>query len=152
VLTTTEYYNRTATHNYVFGVARKGRVKAYFITLDREGYAIVFNEKPTEAKRQTVIKYRSTAQKVAYFESHAVKVVDLMSIEELKASCRHKVNRKGQTYTENCGECFEWLISEMCGGEQNAKANLKNTEGGDITVNGIQYQVKYEKGAITISG
>ena len=152
MLSTTEYYNRTATHHYIFGVARNGRVKAYFITLDREGYAIVFNEKPTEAKRQIVIKYRSTAQKVAYFEAHATKVMDLMSIEELKVSCRKKINRHGKAYTENCGECFEWVISERCHGRQNTATNLKHTDGGDLVIDGIPYQVKYEKGAITVSG
>ena len=145
------YYEQTATHNYIFGVMRGGRVKAYFVTLDLDGYAIMFNEKPTTASRQTVIKYRSSTAKVTYLESKAVKVIDLMSQEELKNSCRQKTNRKGTTYTENCGECFEWLLAEMFGGSQNEKSNLKHTEGGDLEIDGKQWQVKYEKGAITVS-
>lgn len=144
------YYEQTATHNYIFGVLSGGRVKAYFVTLDLEGYGIIFNEKPTTASRQIVVKYRSNKAKIAYFESIAEKVIDLMSEEELKASCRSKINRYGKTYTENCGECFEWLLGEMLNGKQNAKSNLKHSEGGDLEINGKQWQVKYEKGAITV--
>ena len=145
------YFEQTATHNYILGVAKAGRVKAYFVTLDLDGYEIIFNEKPTTASRQTVIKYRSNKVKVAYLESKAVRVIDLMGEEELKNSRRTKINRKGKPYTENCGECFEWLLAEMFGGSQNEKSNLKHTEGGDLVIDGISYQVKYEKGAITVS-
>ena len=111
----------------------------------------MFNEKPTTASRQTVIKYRSTKAKRDWLEAHAVASLDLMSVEELKASCRQRINRYGKTYIENCGECFEWLLSKHFGTNQNAKSNLKHTEGGDLIINGISYQEKYEKGAITVS-
>lgn len=145
------FYNSTATHNYIFGVAYNGRVKAYLVSLDLNGYGVMFNEKPTTASRQTVIKYRSTKAKREWLEAHATASLDLMSIEELKASCRVKQNRHGKTYTENCGECFEWLLAEYFGTSQNEKSNLKHTDGGDLVINGIVYQVKYEKGAITVS-
>lgn len=144
------FFENTSTHNYVLAVAKNGRVYAYFITLDLDGYGVIFNEKPTIAKNQVVIKYRSTSAKVEYLNAHASKMVDLMSIEELKASCRTKVNRKGKVYTENCGECFEWVIAQRFNGVQNTKSNLAHTNGGDLTIDGVQYQVKYEKGAITV--
>ena len=146
-----EFYNATATHYYIFGVAYRGRVKAYMVNLDVDGYAVMFNEKPTTASRQVVIKYRSTKAKREWLEAHATTSLDLMSIEDLKASCRTKTNRYGKTYTENCGECFEWLLAEHFGINQNAKSNLKHTDGGDLVIDGIAYQVKYEKGAITVS-
>ena len=31
------FYEKTFTHNYILGVAKGGRVKAYFVTLDLEG-------------------------------------------------------------------------------------------------------------------
>ena len=145
------FYEKTFTHNYILGVAKGGRVKAYFVTLDLEGYGIIFNEKPTTAKRQTVIKYRSTVAKIAYLESKASRVIDLISEDELKNSRRTKINRQGKAYIENCGDCFEWLMAKMLKGEQNEKSNLKHTDGGDITINGEAWQVKYEKGAITVS-
>jgi hypothetical protein len=145
------YYNATATHNYIFGVAYKGRVYTYFVSLDLDGYAVMFNEKPTTASRQTVIKYRSTATKRAWLESHATKVIDFISEENLKASCRTKINRHGKAYIENCGDCLEWLLAVYFGVNQNEKSNLKHTEGGDLVIDGVPYQVKYEKGAITVS-
>lgn len=146
------FYNSTATHNYIFGVAYNGRVYTYFVRgLDLDGYATIFNEKPTTAKRQTVIKYRSTKAKREWLDAHATKVIDFMSEENLKASCRTKINRHGKTYVENCGDCLEWLLAEYFGVNQNEKSNLKHTEGGDLVIDGISYQVKYEKGAITVS-
>lgn len=145
-----DFYNATATHDYVFGVLRNGRVKAYFVTLDLDGYRIVFSEKPTMAQRQTVVKYRSNRAKIAYFETIATRVIDLMTVEELKAACRVKINRYGKPYTENCGECFEWLIAKFTNGTQNDKSNLKHTDGGDLVIDGKAWQVKYEKGAITV--
>lgn len=145
------FYHSTSTHNYVFGVAYNGRVKAYFVSLDLDGYATMFNEKPTTASRQTVIKYRSTKAKREWLEAHATASLDFISVEELKASCRQRLNRQGKAYTENCGECFEWLLAEYFGTSQNGKSNLKHTDGGDLVINGVAYQVKYEKGAITVS-
>jgi hypothetical protein len=145
------FYNSTSTHNYIFGVAYNGRVKAYLVNLDLNGYAVMFNEKPTTASRQTVIKYRSTKAKREWLEVHATENFDLISEEELKTSCRQRINRHGKAYTENCGECFEWLLAEYFSVNQNEKSNLKHTDGGDLVINGIAYQVKYEKGAITVS-
>lgn len=146
------HYNKSGTHNYIFGVTRKGFVKAYAVTLDLNGMRLMFNEKPTTAHRQTVVKYRSTVAKVEYLESHAERVIEVCTEVELKSRCREKINKHGKTYTENCGECFEWLMAEMLGATQNEKSNLKFTEGGDLWIDGKSYQVKYEKGAITIEG
>ena len=145
------FYNSTATHNYIFGVAYRGRIYAYFVKLDLNGYMVMFNEKPTTAKRQTVIKYRSSKAKRDWLEAHASKVLDFISEEDLKASCRTKVNRYGKSYIENCGDCLEWLLAKYFGINQNEKSNLKHTDGGDLVIDGIAYQVKYEKGAITVN-
>jgi hypothetical protein len=147
----TAFYKSTATHNYIFGVVDGERVRAYAVRLDLDGYAIMFNEKPTTASRQTVIKYRSTKAKKAWLDNHATMILDFISVADLKASCLEKVNRYGKPYTENCGECFERLLAEYFGVSQNAKSNLKHTDGGDLVIDGIAYQVKYEKGAITVS-
>ena len=141
------YYNSTATHRYIFGVLRGEKVTAYFVTLDLDGYRKIFNEKPTTAKRQIVIKYRSTAEKIRYFESIAEKVIE---IGEIKSLCRTKTNRHGQTYTENCGECFEWLLAEMLQTSQNEKSNIPHTQSGDLIWNGKPWQVKFEKGGISV--
>lgn len=144
------YYDTAATHNYIMGVEHAGRVTAYAVHLDYEGLCFLFSDKPCQAKRQVVVKYRSSKAKRDYLASHASQVYDLCTIEELKSSCRVRTNRYGKEYTENCGECFEWLMAKLLGGIQNDKSNLCYTDGGDITVNGIAYQVKYERAGITV--
>lgn len=146
----TSFYQSTATHDYLFGTAQNGRIIVYRVRLPLDGYRIIFNEKPTTASRQMVIKFRSTRAKVAYLESLATERIDLCTEDELKSKCRTRLNRHGKPYTENCGECLEWLLAERYRVQQNAKANLSHKDGGDLEIGGIRYQVKYEKGAITI--
>ena len=147
-----KYYQTTATHNYILGAVTGGKIRVYFITLDLNGYRTIFNEKPTQAKRQMVIKYRSTKAKLKYLESHATKKVDLMGTSDLEKLKRQKVNKYGKPYTENCGECFEWQIAQRFGGVQNKYTALKHTDGGDLVIDGVAWQVKYEKGAIMVEG
>lgn len=147
-----KFYHSTATHSYLFGTAQNGRVIVYRVRLPLDGYYLIFNEKPTTASRQTVVKFRSTRAKVAYLESIATERIDLCTEEELKGKCRTRLNRYGKPYIENCGDCLEWLMAERYGVKQNEKTNLSHKEGGDIEIDGEPYQVKYEKGAITIGG
>ncbi len=44
----------------------------------------------------------------------------------------------------NFGELFEKLITEM-NGQEWTKDNVPFTEDGDLTVNGVAYQLKFEK-------
>lgn len=145
-----EHFEKEFTHNYLFGVEHRGRVYAYAVQLDFDGFCTMFSDKPCESKRQMVIKYRSSKVKRDFLASHASQVFDLCTIEELKNSCRVKTAKNGKQYTENCGECFEWMLAELLGGVQNDKANLCYTDGGDICVNGIAYQVKYERAGIVV--
>lgn len=144
------YYNTASTHYNIIGTARNGYVKAYLINLDLDGYKVIFSDKPCKSSRQIVIKYRSSKVKVNYLTSHALQIIDLCTEEELKAKCRTLINKKGEEYTENCGECFEWLMAEYFGVKQNDKSNLSYRDGGDIVINGIPYQVKYEKSGIAV--
>ena len=144
------YYNNAFTHSYIFGVNENGKVKIYFITPTLDGFRLLFNEKPTTAKRQTVVKFRSTKVKREYLQQYATQVVDLCTIEALKNARRVRLKKDGTTYTENCGECLEWLIAERYGVKQNDKSNLSYTDGADLVIDGIGYQVKYEKSGIVV--
>jgi hypothetical protein len=48
----------------------------------------------------------------------------------------------------NKGEIFEKLVTENFGQEW-TKDNVPFTKGGDLTVNGIAYQIKFEKATFT---
>ena len=145
-----KYYNSAFTHYNIIGAARNGYVKAYLIKLDLDGYKIIFSDKPCMSKRQTVIKYRSTKEKVDYLTAHALQVIDLCTEQELETKRRTLINKKGEPRKENSGECFEWLMAQYFGVSQNEKRNLSYKDGGDIVVNGIPYQVKYERSGIVV--
>ena len=95
-----------------------------------------------------MVRYVSNKKKVAYMESHCTLKVALCTVEEFENSRRIRVNKKGVEYMENRGEYFEYLVAKKFNAIQNDKANLKHTEGGDMEINGIPYQVKYESAGI----
>jgi hypothetical protein len=145
------YLQEAFTPYFAMGVVSGQLVRVYLLRLDLQGLAVVFSDKPTQSKRQTVIKYRSTKAKREWMESHALQAFDLCTLADLEKARRHRVNRKGETYQENCGECFEWLLAERFGVSQNEQANLSHRDGGDLEIGGIPYQVKFEKAGIVVT-
>ena len=144
-------YNRTTyTHEYIIGASDGSTVKAYFVRLDLDGLAFMFSDKPTNSKGTQVVKYRSTKAKREYLASHACKIINLGTPTDLENARRTRTNKQGKTYRENLGECFEWLLAEMFGVKQNDLSNLSHTEGGDLVIEGIAYQVKYERATIAV--
>ena len=144
-----EYYNTTFTHNYVIGAKKNGMVIAYLITLNFEALCMFFASFTT-SRGYTVARYSSNKKKIQYLEENCIQRVELIDLETFENSRRVRVNAKGKEYTENRGEYFEYLVSQFFGVEQNDVANLKHTEGGDIEINGIAYQVKYEASGICL--
>ena len=130
-----ERYNRLAyTHNYIFGITYKGNVYAiiatnkvlpYILTLDKAssknggGYSLRFN--PTNE------------QKVLLLSLGAELICSKDFFEKTVAASPY-----------NRGEIFEKLCTENAG-QTWTKDNTPFTEDGDLTVNGIAYQIKFEK-------
>ena len=126
------YNNNSFTHEYIFGVKLSGvvyMVKAtadclpYVLTLDKAsrgaGYALKF--KPNNAQRAELL---------------ALGGVALCSVEYLESlTASSKYNR---------GEIFEKLVTEYYGQEWE-KDNIPFTKAGDIEIDGVAYQIKYEK-------
>lgn len=73
----------------------------------------------------------------------------LLMASESKCLCSEKFfNDLVLTTKYNRGEIFEKLITEFFGQEWE-KDNIPFTEAGDIEVNGIAYQIKFEKATFT---
>ena len=144
-----EYHRTTYTHNYVMGNAHNPEkmVYAYFMNLNLAELEMMFST-VTDSRGYEVVRYVSNKKKVAYMESHCTLKVALCTVEEFENSRRIRVNKKGVEYMENRGEYFEYLVAKKFNAIQNDKANLKHTEGGDMEINGIPYQVKYESAGI----
>jgi hypothetical protein len=145
------YLLEAYTPYFAMGAVCGELVRVYLLRLDLHGLAVVFSDKPTQSKRQMVIKYRSTKTKREWMESHALQVFDLCTLADLEKARRYKVNRKGETYQENCGECFEWLLAERFGVSQNEQANLSHKDGGVLEIGGVLYSVKFEKAGIFLT-
>lgn len=126
-------YNALAyTHNYMFGYEDRGNIYCtittsevlpYVCTLDRAsrgaGFSLRF--KPNKSQKE-LLKTNYT--------------FIVCSADFFKATCNEmKYNR---------GELFEKLITEWYG-QTWVKDNVPFTEDGDLTVDGIAYQIKYEK-------
>lgn len=144
------HWQTAYTHYYIIGVEWQGNVEVYLIELSVDGLALIFSDKPTYSKGQAVVKYRHSKAKRDYLIANAIDSFTLCTIDELKARCRTKVKKNGESYVENCGECFEWQMAERFGVKQNDKANLSYRDGGDLVINGIHYQVKYERAGIAV--
>lgn len=142
-----EYYDTTFTHNYVIGAKINGMVIAYLITLNFEALCMLFATLTT-SRGYTVARYLSNKKKIQYLEEHCTRKIELIDLETFENSRRTRVNKKGKEYVENRGEYFEYLVSQFFGVEQNDVSNLKHTKGGDLEIDKIAYQVKYEASGI----
>jgi hypothetical protein len=119
------------THKYIWGFEYKGNiymaitddsVMPYVCTLDKAsrgaGYALRF--KPTAAQKLTLMP-------------NAILLCSKKFFEETVTMSKY-----------NKGEIFEKMVTEYFG-QIWKKDNVPFTEDGDITVEGIAYQIKFEK-------
>lgn len=125
-------YNAVAyTHNYIYGFEYKKVVymatasvenMPYILKLDKAsrgaGYALRFC--PTEEQKRFLLPNARPLCSVKYFN-------------ELTAESKY-----------NKGEIFEKLVTEHFG-QTWEKDNVPFTEAGDIVVDGIAYQIKFQK-------
>lgn len=132
-----EGYNKLAfTHNYIYGFCFQNMVymvKAtaedmpFVLKLDKAsrgaGYALRF--KPNKAQKTFLLAKGATAICSKEFFEVTVK--------------ESKYNR---------GEIFEKMVTEFYG-QTWEKDNVPFTDDGDLTVNGVAYQIKFEKATFT---
>lgn len=132
----TEYNELAYTHEYMFGFEDNGTIYCAIAnanilnlvcTLDRAsrgaGYSLRF--KPNKAQKELL------------------KTFDLIAI------CSTKFfNQLVNDTKYNKGEIFEKLMTEYFG-QVWKKDNVPFTEDGDLTVDGIAYQIKFEKATFT---
>ena len=116
-----DYDSLAYTHHYIFGFAADGVV--YAATTLNDVLPYVF--KPTKAQK------------------NFLKTCDLFPLcsadffaDEVKSS------------KYNAGEIFEKMVTEHFG-QVWEKDNVPFTEGGDIEIDGIAYQIKFEKAPFT---
>lgn len=140
-------YTRLAyTDNYIFGYVVKGMVYAarvnaadsilpYITTLDRAS---------TKNGGTISLKYKPNAAHIAVITAAAEEVRPICSVEYMET-----LRAAATGNNKNRGYLFEVLCADAFGGELNDKPNAKFTNGGDMEVNGVPYQVKFPKATFT---
>lgn len=146
---TTRHMERTACKHFIIGAQDGETVRAYAVELTAETLAFLFSDKPQMGKDGLAIKYRSTKAKREMLNRSAEWVLEF-NADRFDRFDRVRINRKGKPYKLNDGEVFELIIAQMTGGRLASKRNLCHTDGGDIQINGIQYQIKHERANIVV--
>lgn len=138
-----EYIRLAATHAYIFGYAVGGVVYAARIMDARALLPLLtYVDKASSKNGGTYsLKYRANMTTWAAVVSQAVEVKMVCTVEYLE---NLKANSK-----KNRGQLFEELVAKTFGGELETKSNLKFTEGGDMNLDGVAYQIKYTKATFT---
>ncbi len=138
------WYNRKAfTHSYVFGYAFGGVVYAAKVEKADNLLPFITCVESASAKNGGgyALKYKPNKTIWIAICAAATEVLPICSVdylEELNKNSKH-----------NRGQLFEELVANAFGGELNTCANAKFTDAGDLTINGIAYQVKYSKATFT---
>ena len=128
-----QFYNKHAfTHNYILGFRMNGNI--YFVIVDAK--ELDFVTKLDKASRGAGYSLRfkpNKAQKNYLMSLGAEVLCSEEFFDELKTMSKY-----------NFGELFEKLVTEM-NGQTWVKDNVPFTVDGDLTVDGVAYQLKFEK-------
>lgn len=129
-------YNALAfTHHYIFGFTYKGNVYMAHATADM-----------LPAILKLDLASRGAGMALRFSPTNAIKVM-LLTNATLMCSAKF-FNEQVAESKYNRGEIFEKMVTEAYGQEWH-KDNVKFTDDGDMTANGIAYQIKFEKATFT---
>ena len=127
------YNNTSATHHYIVAFNFKGNIIATETTSEVLFSTGVKLDKASKGQGYSIRFKPNNSEKVALMTG---KTIVLSSAEYFEETVR--------TSKYNKGEVIEKMITEYFG-QTWKKDNVSYTEDGDITVNGVKYQIKFEK-------
>ena len=130
-------YNKLSyTHNYIFGFNFKGNLYAVVTTSEVLPYILTLDSAS-----------RGAGHALRFNPTNEQKVLLLSKGAELICSTKFFLETV-ENSKYNKGEIFEKLCTENVG-QKWEKDNVPFTDGGDLTVDGIAYQIKFEKATFT---
>ena len=134
MMTMVNGYNEVAyTHEYIYGFTDRKNVYVSFANADVMPYILTLDKASRGAGYSLRFKPNKAQKEILKMQS---KTFVLCSEEQFEECFKNsKYNR---------GEIFEKMITEYFGQEWE-KDNVPFTEDGDITIDGIAYQIKYQK-------
>ena len=132
-------YNRLSfTHRYVFGFSFKKNV--YFVEATAEilPFILILDKASGKSGGGYSMRFNPNTEQKIFLLSKGAEI--LCSKEYFdRVSAESKYNK---------GEIFEKMITEKCG-QVWVKDNVPFTDDGDLTVDRIAYQIKFEKATFT---
>lgn len=126
------YKEKAYTHRYIFGILFKGSV--WMIYLDADEIDVVLKLDKASRGNGYSLRFRPNGSQKAFLMSHGA--IELCSAEMFKTLVAESKYNKG--------EVFERLVTEYFG-QTWVKDSVPFTEDGDLTVDGIAYQIKFEQ-------
>lgn len=132
-----ERYNALSfTHNYIYGFTYKGLV--YMVEAPASLMSTVCKLDKASRGQGFSLRFCPTmAQKVLLMSLGAVVLCSKKFFDEMVADSKY-----------NKGEIFEKMVTEYFG-QIWEKDSVPFTEDGDITVDGVAYQIKFERATFT---
>lgn len=125
-------YNAVAfTHEYIWGFEYKGNI--YMAITDNTAMPFVCTLDKASRGAGYALRFCPNAQQKLALMPNAELLCSKKFFEETVSACKY-----------NKGEVFEKMVTEHFG-QVWEKDNVPFTEDGDITVEGIAYQIKFQK-------
>lgn len=131
----TRYEKLAYTNNYIYGFAFKGLVY-YYTAVGIDESCVVLDKASDRNGNGYCIKYKPhKAEKIVIVNSGIAKVLcSKLQFETMVSSSKY-----------NRGDVFEMLITEEKALQSWRKDNELFSEKPDVVINGIAYQIKFEK-------
>lgn len=126
------YNDKAYTHEYIFGINYKGNI--YMVKTTSQLLSLVLKLDKASRGKGYSLRFKPNN-----------KVRELLLSQGAELICSTEIFTKLANESKyNKGEVFEKLVTEWYG-QKWEKDNIPFTEDGDLTVNGIAYQIKYEQ-------
>lgn len=131
-----DYNNLAFTHNYIFGFADRNTI--YAVITDSNALPMVCCLDKASRGCGMALRFKPNKAQKEFLKTFTL--IPICSEKFFNENCKNtKYNR---------GEIFEKFVTEHFG--QNwEKDNIPFTKAGDIQVNGIDYQIKFDKATFT---
>lgn len=140
---TSEYTRLAYTHSYIFGYAIKGMVYAARV-MDARGilpYIASLDRASSKNGGTYSLKYKPNMDKVAIIIANACEIRPICTVDYMEQTfANSKLNR---------GQIFEDMVIDAWHGHRVGGKSAKFTDCGDMVVDGIHYQIKYNKATFT---
>jgi len=126
----------SGTHNYIFGFAYKKNIYACVCENFADLVSVTYLDKAS----------RNGGTSLRFKPNTGIKNLLFTLASRSAVVCSAKFfEAQMENFKGNRGELFEKLAFEFFGGVQNTVKNADFTTGGDGVINGVDYQVKFEK-------